>query len=279
MSVGNEELKIVASSDLGKIGAAEPRPALVEWRWYDSKPTLPLWILLGALMIVPRENRKWQVWLIVLLPVLAVTFRWLVRTDSAEIDLMLQLVVTFVIAWASVWLLASSSASRGRLASIGLGLAVMLGVGTVGYLSYFGLWADSDTFTSLLIFWLIGSVGLLVALTLSGMCSRGRFHPGILAAWLLLWLPLLTTVTFVIAVLSAVIIAGGLPGVAELAVMVPGIAIGALMVSGFLYAVNLPVLLLAWLTDEYRERLQAMVFRASATESPSSGGNPFQVMA
>lgn len=279
MSVGNEELKIVASSDLGKVGAAEPRPTLVEWRWYDSKPTLPLWILLGALMIVPRENRKWQVWLIVLLPVLAVTFRWLIRTDSAEIDLMLQLVVTFVIAWTSVWLLASSSASRGRLAGIGLGLAVMLGVGTVGYLSYFGLWADSDTFTSMLIFWLIGSVGLLVALTLSGMCSRGRFHPGILAAWLLLWLPLLTTVTFVIAVLSAVIIAGGLPGVAELAVMVPGIAIGALMVSGFLYAINLPVLLLAWLTDEYRERLRAMVFRASATESPSSGGNPFQVMA
>lgn len=279
MSVGNEELKIVASSDLGKVGAVEPRPTLVEWRWYDSKPTLPLWILLGALMIVPRENRKWQVWLIVLLPVLVVTFRWLVRTDSAEIDLMLQLVVTFVIAWTSVWLLASSSAFRGRLASIGLGLAVMLGVGTVGYLSYFGLWADSDTFTSLLIFWLIGSVGLLVALTLSGMCSRGRFHPGILAAWLLLWLPLLTTVTSVIAVLSAVIIAGGLPGVAELAVMVPGIAIGALMVSGFLYAINLPVLLLAWLTDEYRERLRAMVFRASATESPSSGGNPFQVMA
>ena len=43
--------------------------------------------------------------------------------------------------------------------------------------------------------------------------------------------------------------------------------------------VVLPVLLLAWLTDEYHQRLQAMVFRASTTESPSSGGNPFQVMA
>ena len=71
MSVGNEELQIVASHNLGEVGAKEGKPAVVQWSWFDSKPTLPLWIGLFLLLVVPRENHKWQVWLILVMPLLA----------------------------------------------------------------------------------------------------------------------------------------------------------------------------------------------------------------
>lgn len=268
-------MKIVAHHDLGELGAKEDRPAVIQWSWYDSKPTLPLWVVLLTLLVVPQQNRKWQVWLILVVPLVALTFRWLLPIQSAQVDLMLQWIVTFTIAWTSVWLLAPYSNSRSRLATFGSSLAVMFGVGIVGYLGYFGLWYDSDTTIPTLIFWGIGSVFLLLALTLSGVCSRRRFHAGIIAAWLMLWLPLLTAIGMVVTILSVNVIVGGMNDFASLVMIVPAVAIGSLMVSGFLYVVNLPVLLLAGLTDDYRERLQAMIYRDSAVHPSVAEGNPF----
>ncbi len=285
MSVGNEELRIVASHNLGEVGAKEAKPTVVQWRWFDGKPTLPLWIGLLVLLVVPKENHKWQAWLILVVPLLACALRlfYLIPSwgASAGFDLMLQFIVTFAIAWAAVWLLAPYLSKGSRPRALALALAVMVAVGTVGYLAYFGFSSASDTLVSAVCFWTGGCLALLLALGLSGACCRGRFHPGLIAVWLMLWLPLFTAIGMVVTVLSTLGVAGVL-GPAILLQVVLSVMFGSLFMSGALYALNLPVLLLAGLTDCYGERLRAMVYREPAEsepigQSPFADGNPFAV--
>ena len=264
-------MKIVAAYDLGKLGAAEGKPVLVQWGWFDGKPTLPLWILLAAFLIVPQQNRKWQAWLILVIPLLAIALRlfYFIPTlgSSAEFDLLIQLIVTFAIAWASVWLLAPYFSTGTRRRAFGAALAIMLAVGVAGYVAYFGFWTESGTPGTVLMFWLTGSLSLLFALTLSGTCSRKRFAPGMIAAWMLLWLRLFTVGAVVTMFVASIAIGGGID-IVMLGMFVPMLAISGAILSAFLYAVNLPVLILAGTTDCYRQRLRAMVHRGPIVQSP-----------
>lgn len=276
----------MASHDLGELGAEEGKAALVQWRWLYSKPTLPLWVGLFLLLVLPKENRKWQAWLILVLPLLAAALRLFYFVpgfgSSAGFDLSIQLIVTFAIGWAAVWLLAPYFVSGSRLRAFVSALAVMFIVGLVAYLSYFGFWCSSQAPAMTICFWIVGSVSLLLALTVSGACCRKTFHPGLIAAWLMLWLPVSTAVGMAIGFGAMVLIVEGVNGLAFIVQVVLSVVFGAMFGAAFLYAVNLPVLFLAGLTDCYRDRLRAMVFRESSGDSPFgetsvAGSNPFEV--
>ena len=71
--MGNSELRIVASQDIGPLGAKDGSPVTFPWRWYYSVPTLPLWALIVLLLVVPKANRHRQAWLI-LIPLGVVLF-------------------------------------------------------------------------------------------------------------------------------------------------------------------------------------------------------------
>jgi MFS family permease len=254
-------LKIVASHNLGKLGAEEGKPVLVPWRWFYSQPTLPLWIALLLLLVVPKENRNWRAWLILVLPLAALALRLAVSSASADIDLLMQLIVTFACAWASVWLLAPTLSKGNRPRMFFSALGVMLVVGLVSYLSYFGFWCSSQAPVMVICFWTAGSVSLLLALMLSGICCRGGFDPVVLSFWLMLWLPAVTVVGMIGIVGITVIMSGAGFGAGFIAMIIIQILVVSLIFSIFLYLVNLPVMLLARLTKCYRRRLRDMAYR------------------
>ncbi len=278
-------MKIVASHELGKVGAEEGKPVLVKWRWFDSKPTLPLWVGLFLLLVLPKENRKWQAWLILVLPLMAVALRlfyfvpWL--GSDAGFDLLIQMIVTFAIAWAAVWLLAPYLSSGSRWRATALAAAVMFVVGLVAYLGYFGFWCSSDGPAGVMLFWGVGSPSLLLALALSGVCCRKEFHPAMIALWLVLWLPLFTAIAVGVGFSTMMLIIEGGLGPAFIFQVILSVLFGSLVISGLLYAVNLPVMFLAGMTDCYRERLRAMVYRDRVGDSPFeqgplTGDSPFE---
>jgi len=274
-------LTIVAAYDLGEVGAAEGRPVSVSWRWYDSKPTLPLWILLGVLLLIPPQNRNWQAWLILTLPLATAALRWVVPSDSADIDLLLQLIVSLAIAWSCAWLLMPYLAGGGRLRSIARVLAVLFAVGAVAFVSYFGFWCSAQEPAMAIGFWVATCTSLLLAMLVSGMCCGGRFHPALFTVWLLLFLPLVNAICVagIFTLMTPLVV-----GVADPIILVSmfvSAAFISLFVSGILFALNLPVILLAMGTACYRERLEALVCRppqaeASLLASVSAGGNPFE---
>jgi hypothetical protein len=91
----------VATQELGSLGRAEGTPVLLEWQWYYNVPGLPVWIVLLLVVVVPRHNRHWQAWLILVLPLLAAAFSLLIETLIPESDVFGQFVTALAIAWAS----------------------------------------------------------------------------------------------------------------------------------------------------------------------------------
>lgn len=261
MTVGAGELEVRVSHDLGALGAEEVRPVFFQWRWYDNAPMLPLWLGLALLLTVPRQNRHWQAWTILALPLPAAALQLLFFVpgfdQSVGFDSFVQFTVTIAVAWSAVWLLVPYLPTRRRAAGFFSALAVMLAAGLTAYVGYFGAWVSMDQLT-LLGFWCIGCLALLGGIMLSGVSCRGDYHPARIAMWLVLWLPLITAVCLV--VLFGVLF---LPMAADLGfALVMMMAVSALFstvfMAGFLYAVNAPVLLLAGLTDCYGRRLQSL---------------------
>ena len=54
ISVGNRDLRIVASQDIGPLGPKDGPPAIFHWHWYYSFPTLPCWAILLVLLLAPK---------------------------------------------------------------------------------------------------------------------------------------------------------------------------------------------------------------------------------
>ncbi len=271
MTVGTGELEVRVSHDLGALGAGQGEPVLVQWRWYDNAPMLPLWLGLAVLLVVPRQNRHWQAWTILALPLPAAAlqlFFFLPGFDqSAGFDSFVQLIVTFAIAWSAVWLLVPYLATRNRTAGFLSALAVMLAAGLVAYVGYFGFGVSSQDLHAIG-FWAIGCVALPGGLMLSGGSCRADYHPGRIALWLALWLPLITAVGmtgwFALLLLP---LAGGGPGILFLLMMAMSVMFLTVFVAGFLYALNAPVLLLAGLTDCYGRRMRKLVLQEKPDRS------------
>ena len=276
----------MAASSLNEVGAAEGKPVMVQWRWHYSRPTLLLWIALAVLLFLPKENRKWQAWLILVVPLLALMLRLFYfipsLAGSNQFDFFVQLLVTLAIGWACVWLAAPYISGGSRVRSCFLAAVVMLGAGFLAHLGYFGFWCGPEAVANIFM-WCMGGTAMLIALPLSGICCRRRFHPGIVAAWLLLWLPMAMG-TSVVMVYGSYMLAQGEIEWEFLVFLLAPIFFMSTFGAAILYALNAPVLLLAGLTDCYRERFRSMLYRPRP-ESDSDGGvsvagdNPFVAQA
>ena len=272
----------MTSSSAGSVVSAEGKPVFMQWRWYYSRPTLLLWITLLMLLIVPKENRNWQAWLILVVPLLALKLRLFhLMPDvgtSAGFDLFVQFIVTLAIAWASVWLAAPYITSGSWRQSFFLGVSTMLVVELLSYLGYFGFWSGSAAATASLM-WCLTNIALLLSLGISGVCCRGRIHPGKVALWLLLWLPVVTFVSIGVLYTGTFLIQGELNLRILIVMIVPMLFMSAFG-TALLYVMTAPVLLLAGLTDCYGKRFQSMLYRAPQ-EGPwgvntlPDGNNPF----
>jgi hypothetical protein len=283
LSVGNDELAVVVFNDLGATGVREGKPVSVQWRWFDSKPTLPLWGLLGILLVVPRQNRHWQVWLILVLPLLVVSLRapCLVPSlgSSADFDLMIQLLVTFAIAWSVVWLKAPYISAGSRWRRFLSALALMLGVGLFAYVSYFGFWCDSQESGMVIGCWCIGSLSLVASLMLSGMNCQQDGHARNSRLWFTLWLFISSFLCTALVFGSAILIVERSIHVSLLLEVFFAILALSLFVFVVLYLLNLPVLILTDLTDSYRQRLRDLVCGDAADRpvmaiAPEAAGGP-----
>lgn len=82
LGIGNDELSLVATRDLGGLGPAETEPVTIEWRWYYHLFGRTVWILVALLLVVVKENRRLEAWAI-LIPALVLNmlvWPWLARS-------------------------------------------------------------------------------------------------------------------------------------------------------------------------------------------------------
>ena len=162
----------------------------IQWRWYCNVPSLPLWVLLLLLIVVPKHNRHRQAWLILPLPLLAAGFSLLIE-------------------WADSWgrqfrpvchglgsCLDECVAAGAVVASVATKCedcsrwcAVMVAVGVVAYLGFFGAWVSSGVTLPVIGCWAVCSISLVAAAALTGLCCRGNCSSLPLVFWPMLWMP------------------------------------------------------------------------------------------
>lgn len=264
-SVGDSELRIVPSQDLGKLGPKEGTPVMFYWRWWYHVPTLPLWAIMLLLLVGLKANRHRQAWLI-LIPLGLVLVVWrmpaiLLSVSDGTTESLGFFVVTGTMAWTMVWLLGHWLGGRHRNVTLLLAFATMLAVGLLSFLSYYSHFGELEGLASSSITYGLCVLILLAAMTHTGYLCRKRFSPRRFLGWLIVSDILVAMgVLLSFAVFGVLVMMLNRPGphfqVEQLVIPVIVAGVGSVFLGGILYLLNLPFLVLAFRCPFYRERFE-----------------------
>ena len=253
-------LNVVATLDLGGLGPHKSEPVLVEWQWYYHLPSFAGWALIVALLVLVKENRNRQAWLI-LTPFLLLSeilWPWTERILALVLGNADQYEAEFqwlVVAWTAVWLISPWLARRRPALAFVLALVFAMIVGVV---AEFGLYQHLAIGMSLMNY-LAWAFALLLAFTLSGLCCQKSYRPRRFLAWLALWL--IVGVTLGMACEVGWILSHSRSDVSAERVLhvLPGVAVVSLCTAGTLYLLNVPFMVLAFRCPLYRDRFHKLL--------------------
>ncbi len=263
----NGPLQAVVGPPLGEL-AAPIEPVALEWHWYDHLPGFSGWVLILAILLVVKENRNRQAWLI-LIPFLLLSealWPWIASLFSLNSVGGLHTAVAYqslIVAWTAIWLLGPWLARLRPVValSVALGLAATLGV--VAQSGLRGYWYFSPPG---LVEDLVGSGALVLSFALSGFSCRKRYVAWKFSLWLLFWL----AVTVFMG-RAAEPVWHYLPWSMwwrAIPSILPGIGITSVCLAGGLYLINLPYLILAARSPLYHDRFFRLL-RLPAAPSPA----------
>lgn len=243
------------------MGTAQSQPVSLQWRWYYGLPELAPWGLIGLLLILPKANRNWQAWLI-LIPLGLVMIVWempmrLLSMPSAGMEIVGVFIKSLAMALTAVWLLGNRLSDRHPISAIVLTLAIMAAVGGLAYVGTFGLALTVDL-VRLAVAYGICVTTLLLGMTLSPLSCRRLYAPKLFMFWLALWTGVGLVGSMLILAVVLMAVEPGNPSIFQMFVVF--VAVYSLAVGTILYLINLPFMILAFKSPFYRQRFQN-VFR------------------
>jgi hypothetical protein len=254
-------LSVVATADLGGLGSTQGPGTIYNWTRPSLLPVLLPWMfLLGLLTLKPnRHGQAWLIWVPVglLFGVAALVAGGLVAglmpgdTPSQALDMLTASVIALTFGLGAVWLVIPYLGLKYRFLSFLGSLVVMAFFAGLAWVLREGLEGGIEQAVQGVIP-IIGSGGIAVALALTGLACRGRYHPFrllllLLSALLTTWL--LVTVPFLIIALIA---NQGSPPL-------DGFLAFLGMITLLSFAVVLPFLVLSFASVFYRDRLKAFL--------------------
>jgi hypothetical protein len=269
-SVGDGELRIVASQDLGQLGPPNGPPVVFRWRWYYHVPLLPLWAIMLLLLIVPKTNRHFQAWLILIpLGVVLLVPRMLTTLFAAPdqvAELLTYSVASFAMAWSVVWLVGHWLAFGSRKITL---LLIMVATSAIGVFAAFCRSGNIANSLSYSISYGVVAVALSLGMMLAGYSCRKKWSPRRYRVWLLLWTVasmMVATACFAAIMLLIVLREQFAHAAPALLFLIPISAIYGVV----LYLVNLPFQELAFRCPFYRERFEKL-FHIEKTPEVAAG--------
>lgn len=274
--IGNASLSVVAARDLGRLGPKESQPLLVEWRWYYHLPSVAIWLVVAALLVLVRDNRNLQAWTILIPAALlaAIAGPWIVRLPPRVLawfcfaspgEHTRFAFDSLVGAWTALWLATPWLARCRAGVAFSLALAFMLLSGIAAYavafsdvLSYLPSASSYWSYLQMTSLWYgTCAVGMLLGIVFGGVSCRKTFSLRRFLAWMAIGI-------LVAAFLgTAVYLSSLYPRMAERRVSVSLLAVGGLCGSlgaaAFTFLVNLPFVYLAHRCPCYRDRLRKVL--------------------
>ncbi|MGD0743864.1 MAG: hypothetical protein ABSA45_01805 [Verrucomicrobiota bacterium] len=246
-------LTIVASSDLGALGAKDGSPTTCNWVVPGFAPQLLPWLaILGLLALKPNRNAAaWLIWL-PLGCVFVFTQSSLPILLPAGTNFFLDVITALAVGLAAVWLLSNYLGWQNRFVTFLCVLLALAGFSALAAVSRQG-WSGMDIEgLQVGIMLAVGALASAIALSLGGWICRKLWRPAGLCLWLFLsllvvWL-LIAAPLFVVAEISD---RGRIP-LSEFFTPVLIVAAGNFMLL-------LPFLVLSSASPFFRERLKALL--------------------
>ena len=261
---------IDSSEDIGSLGIKEGTATIYPWKWYYSAPALGLWIVLAAAILLVRDNLDPRV-LLIFIPIFLVRLLWsrfqpILGAPSDVLEVFRVLIDALVLGIAVLWLLAYKLGNRNRFVSFLLALVVLVAVTVVAVVSY-QAWSSIAAF-QIFVIQALGIVTMLLVFILAGWRCRKRYGPWRFMLWLALW----TIVISIVAFLTFFLIAEGPSDPAEeLIRQIPQVLLVGFIFAICIYMLNLPFMILAFVTPFFRERFYAYFHLKSMPMSFPSG--------
>jgi hypothetical protein len=253
-------LRIVASQTLGEQGSVESAPVFINWGSYYNVPTLPIWALIVLLLVVPKQNRRLQAWLI-LIPLGLIFLVWdmparLFNIPDESTELIGFLIVTGVLGWSIVPLIGHWLEGLPRAAAFFAVLGVMLAVGLASACLYH--FEDAEDLIPLSIIYIICVLILMLSMVITSYFCGQKNSPPFFFGWLLFWVGVLSIGLMLSYGLLMMIL---IPGLRDLGRMLIVLIPVAAVLGGIIYLVNLPFLVLAFNCPFYKERFENIFYR------------------
>jgi len=263
---------ISSPQDIGSLGIKEGTATIYPWKWYYSVSALGLWIVLAAAILLVRDNLNPRV-LLIFIPIFLVRLLWsgfhpILGAPSDVLAVLGILIDAFVVGMAMLWLLAYKLGNRNRLISFMLALGVLVAVSFVAIVSH-QAWSSRATF-QIFVNQALWIVTMLLVFVLAGWRCRKRYGPLRFMLWMALWMIVISLVGMIIFFLISVRPSGN-----ELIEHIPEVLVAGLILALCIYMLNLPFMILAFVTPFFRERFYAYFhLKSMPIVSPSGTGKP-----
>ena len=246
------KLSIIASSDLGALGAKNGSPVVYNWVLPGVAPLLLPWlVILGLLTLKPnRCAAAWLIWL-----PLGCVFAFTLSPPAflpTGTNFFLDVIAALAIGLAAVWLLSNYLRQQHRLLTFLCVLPALAGFSVLAAAAKQGLNLLGIESLQVGIVLAVGILASAAALSLAGLICRSRYRPLGLYLWLFIllagfWL-VIAMPFFLIAMLSS---GGNIPW--------SEFFIPVLAVATANFATLLPFLILSSASPFFRERLKALL--------------------
>ena len=255
-------LKIVPSADLGRIGPQQGETTSYNWKWYYSASGLIIWLALILAVVIPKANHNLQVlWIVV--PLVVANLLWLAFKQASDMpsrvaafyDTLFQ---SMVISITVLWLTANHFRKLVGGARFFFSFGTVLIVASLGTLPYYTGFSR-DTFLFSVLFVII-TLALLLAMTLSSILCRKQYKPGYFMLWLALWTLIgsivAISICYAVSIFYSVLITGTgtRPPWSDLPRLILQLAIPGLIFGLLVYMLNLPYMILGFAHHFFRER-------------------------
>lgn len=247
---------IVPSADLGPLGPHQGETASFNWKWHYSAIGMIIWAALILAIVIPKANRNLHVlWIAVPLVFLNLLYMSLMQLSNASSLTAMQFDTLFqsmTIGIAVLWLTANTLEKLGNVTRFFVAFATVVIVACLGTLSYYiGLSRDTFLFT---VMFVVLTLTLLLAMILSSLLCRRLYKPGRFMLWLGLWIPIGSILAICIFYTVLIFGSGTNPSWSDFPQMILHLTIPGLIFGTFLYALNVPFLILGFTHPFFRER-------------------------
>ena len=252
------ELRFVSSSDIGDLGLSQGLVVVYKWRWYHSIPSLTLWLVLAAALILIKANRTPRV-LLILVPLLIVNVLWFLLTQimdfnsSAGVEMFNMMFNSLVAGVTFLWLFAPKLGRFNPWIAFFLAFALIAVLFLVGIVSYLGLDFSQDAVVALAMLAVL-TLAMLLGFVLAGRCCRKRYGPVRFMLWLAVWMVVVCLASMLVFYAIVFIIQQAPIPISTILFVA---AIVGLVLGVCLYVINLPYMILALWNSFFRERFHA----------------------